>query len=183
MIPLKSPSWCLVQQLSGGIPLEPLYTSYDPEESRTALPAAWITHRGKGAVAVLPCDFFTSCRLNSFLPEIRRFLGRVMRRLYPARPVEICAPSVIDVQMRRRDGVWFLHLLNRSSGVATSPERVIIDEIPPVGPGKILIRGEHPRLTAHWLPEGTPLAVTHTAEGAEITVPSVRIHGAVQVQF
>ena len=57
---------------------------------------------GKGFAAAVPADIFSSYKRHNCLPEARRFMGRVLKRLMPERAIEIEAPTVIEIIFRRK---------------------------------------------------------------------------------
>ena len=140
-----------------------------------------MTRHGRGSVIALPCDYFAAYAKHYYLPEARKFAGRLMKRLIPLRDIEVEAPSVIDVIFRKKDGRLLVHLINRSTGSATSPGKKAIDEIQPVGPITLTFRLEKAPAQALLLPENTPLEIRwdEAAKTATVRVPSVRIHSAV----
>ena len=186
VFPVSSARWGLIRGVKDAEAFEALYASYEPDRSATGCPAAVLTDHGNGRVAALPANFFTAYRKHFFLPEARKFIGRLMARLYPVRDIEVTAPSVIDVMFRRKDGALLIHLLNRSTGSATSPDRKMIDEIPPVGPIELRVRCEDIPAAVTLLPgaEELPFHWSPDQRGgiARITVPPVRIHAAVSVR-
>lgn len=184
--PLASSKWGLGTAIPGAAGAEELFASYVPEESATGLAAFCMKRHGRGIAAAIPADFFTGYFRHYCLPEARRFLGRVLKRLLPERAVEVEAPTVVDVMFRRKNGCLLIHLLNRSSGIATCPNRVMIDEIPPVGPVTLRIRLEtrpasvrvlpaDREIDYEWLPSG------EKAGSVLVTVPSVRILETVKI--
>ena len=50
------------------------------------------------------------------------------------------APACIDLAVRRKDDAVIIHLLNRLSGIPNQPNNGVIDEIPKVGPLRVLAR-------------------------------------------
>ena len=142
---------------------------------------------GRGMAAAIPADLFAGYVHHYCLPEARCFLGRVLKCLLPERAVEVEAPTVVDVMFRRKDGSLLFHLLNRSSGIATCPNRVMVDEIPPVGPVTLLIRLEARPASIRMLPADREIDYEWLSSGekagnALVTGPSVRILEMVAVR-
>jgi hypothetical protein len=73
--------------------------------------------------------------------------------------------------------------VNRSTGIPSLPHAGIVDEIPPVGPVTITVRGKPPRRVRAAF-ENAPLAVSRPRGSAplRIRVESVRIHEAVVLE-
>ena len=182
VFPVTSAQWGLLKKLDPAAqPLEHIFDNYIRENSRVDLPAAVMTRHGRGSVIALPCDYFAAYANHYYLPEARKFAGRLMKRLIPLRDIEVEAPSVIDVIFRKKDGRLLVHLINRSTGSATSPGKKAIDEIPPVGPVTLTFRLSKAPAQALLLPENTPLEIRwdEATKTAVVRVPSVRIHSAV----
>ncbi|MBO4344847.1 MAG: alpha-L-fucosidase [Victivallales bacterium] len=186
VFPVSSRTWGLVREVDTSIaePLEHIYDGFIKENSKTDCPAAVLTRRGRGTVISIPCDYFTAYERHYYLPEARKFIARLMKRLIPVRDIEVQAPTVIDVILRKKNGCLLVHLLNRSTGSATAPAKKAIDEIPPVGPVTVTFRLHKSPVQATLLPEDTPLAIEwdSQAKTATVTVPSVRIHSTVRLQ-
>ena len=186
VFPVSSRAWGLVSDIDTAFaePLERIYDGYIRENSKTDCPAAVMTRRGKGTIVSIPCDYFSAYARHYYLPEARKFIARLMKRLIPVRDIDVQGPSLIDVILRRKDGALLVHLLNRGTGTSTSPEKKAIDEIQPVGPVTVTFRLPKPPAKATLLPEGAPLALEwdEQAKAATVTVPSVRIHSTVRIQ-
>jgi hypothetical protein len=108
-----------------------------------------------------------------------------MKELYPVRDIEVKSPSMIDVMFRQKEGVRLIHLLNRTSGSATSESRKMVDEIYPIGPVELQIRCAEKPESIKLLPENSMLDFQWTPDTdggiASVTVSSVHIHCAVAV--
>lgn len=186
VFPVSSAVWGLVRKLDAAVAesFEAIYSSYIPESSATGCPAAVITKRGKGLIASIPSDYFIAYINHYSLPEARRFIGRIMRRLIPVRDIEVKAPTLVDVLFRKKDGSKIVHLLNTSSGIVNNGNwRRAIDEIQPLGPVTLQFRLPTAPSQAILLPDNKPLQISWNAERgiAEVTVPFVHIHCAVQI--
>ena len=182
VFPVTSSRWGLMKKLAPDAqPIENIFDNYIRENSRVGLPAAVLTRHGRGSVIALPCDFFAAYANHYYLPEARKFIGRLMKLLIPLRDIGVEGPSLIDVIFRKKDGRLLVHLMNRSTGSATSPCKRSVDEIQPVGPVTVTTRLYQEPPQAILLPENTPLDVQWDAENktASVTVPYVRIHSAV----
>ena len=184
VFPLGSPKWGLLKTAPEAQRFGELYSSYIPEESATGYPAAVIVRHGKGFAAALPADFFAGIKRHYFFPEARRFMGQLMKVLYPQREIEVDAPTVIDVMFRQKDNALQIHLINRSTGVATTPERRVIDEIPVIGgisltikrmtkPAQVVLQPEGRELSYEWVPAENIGGVMRIKD------LEVRIHSAV----
>ena len=201
VFPLASPSgWGLVDRLADGAEaFGALFASYDPEDSATGLPAGVVMRhcagahcadarleQGAGSAAAVPAEFFAGWARHYYLPAARDFMARLVREIMPERAVEVEAPAVMDVMFRRKGDALLVHLLNRSTGIATHPDRRMVDEIPAVGPVRLRARLASRPQSVRLLPEGRALEYVWTEGGrdgiAEIAIDSVRIHSAVEIK-
>lgn len=183
VFPVESTKWGLGTAAADAQGAENLFLSYDSENSsaKTDKIAFCMKAHGKGFAAAVPADIFSSYKRHCCLPEARRFMGRVLRRLMPERAIEVEAPTVIDVMFRRKDGKLYIHLGNRSSGIAFNPERRMIDEIQPVGPVILRVRQDKAPAAVRLMPAGCAADWRYENGIAVITVPSVHIMESVEV--
>ncbi len=143
--------------------------------------AATVASFGKGRVAAVygpvSLAFF-----RSHHPGLRRFIGELSDRLFPAPLVKVDAAPTVDIALRRAaDGRLTLHLLNRSNFPV--PDRYsFIDSVPPVGPVKVSLRLESPPKHVLWLPKARRLKWTWNDGSLRVTIPSVEIHGILVVE-
>lgn len=143
--------------------------------------AASIIGHGKGKIAAvygpIGLVFF-----RSHHPYLRRFIGDVVKRLFPDPAVTVEAPARVDVALRRtKTGKLCLHLLNLAN-MPTSDRYGIIDDIPSVGPINVTIKLPAQPKAVRWVPdEGAPK--WSWANGVlSATLPSLHIHGALVVE-
>lgn len=189
VFPLSSRQWGLGTAAADACGAETIYTSFEAEESATEWQAFFMKRHGRGWAAGIPAEIFSDYPRHFCMPELRAWVGRAMKRLLPERRIEVEAPTVIDVLFRQRQALWYVHLLNRSTGVATQPERKVIDEIPSVGPVTLRLRLSAPPIGIRLLPENTSLACEwQPGEGesdgiAVVVVPAVWIHETVEIQI
>lgn len=184
VFPVASEKWGLGTAGSEALGAEKVFSSCDAEESSsdTGRIVFCMKAHGKGVAGAVPADIFSSYQRHGFLPEARRFMGRVLKRLMPSRFIEVEAPAVIDVQFRRRDGKLYVHLGNRNSGIGFNPERRMIDEIAPVGPVALKVHLEREPVSVRLMPSGRRADWHYDNGAAVVTVPSVHIMESVEVQ-
>jgi hypothetical protein len=176
-----STSWALVKPLTARA-LGVLGETPSLDEKLLPNPCAVVNRVGKGAVAWIPFDVFRDFHRNRY-PLLREFIRTVTRSLGARFEVQVSAPSCVDVILRRKGARRIVHLVNRASGLPTLPNSGAIDEIPPVGPVTIVVRGPGVPRSARLAFETGALVVRRSGQGAQalvrITVPRVRIHAAV----
>ena len=184
VFPVSSEKWGLGVAAADAEGTEKLFTTWDPENpaSATGKIAFCMKAHGKGFAAAIPANIFSSYPHHYFLREARAFMGRVLKRLMPERAIDIEAPTVIAAMFRRKNGKLYIHLCNRSSGIAFNPERRMIDEIPPVGPVTLHLHLAKAPAAVRLMPSGKDAECHYENGVATVTVQSVHIMESVEVQ-
>jgi hypothetical protein len=179
-VALYSDLWRLVKP-KGARSLGTIGTSDLLNDRLLPHPAATLHKVGAGAVAYIPAGVFRDFDKNRY-PLTREFIRGVARALMGRLPIEVDAPTCIDVALRRKGGNIIIHLLNRASGIPNRPNNGAIDEIPPVGP--VLIRIKQPVRPARvrLAFEKTDMSWKHAAGAVRIRLAQVRIHAAVVIE-
>ncbi len=142
--------------------------------------AATTVDHGQGKIAAVygpvALDFF-----RSHHPYLRRFIGDLVKPLFPNPAVMLDAPPCLDVALRRTPtGELALHLLN-TANMPTSSRYGVIDHVPPVGPIGIKLRVPSKPKTVRWVPDGGKLDWSWQRGTLSVTLPSVHVHGVVLV--
>jgi hypothetical protein len=177
-VPLYSESWRLVKakkaRILGHIGKTPLL------DETLSFPAATINRVGKGKVVYIPANLFRDFDRNRFVLT-REFLGEVTRQLVGKLPIMIKAPTCVDVALRKKGKQTIIHLVNRLSGIPNQPNNGAIDEIPPIGPVKVMIkRSKKPQSVT--IPLGKKEVMWRYVKGTvTVTLPAVHIHEAIVI--
>jgi hypothetical protein len=143
--------------------------------------AATINHDGQGQIGAvygpLPSVYF-----RTHHHALRRFIGEVMRQLFPDPAVRVNAPSCVDIALRSTPkGKLSLHLLNLAE--AQRAERFInTDYIPTVGPVEVQLRVADKPKRVRWVPEGRRLKWSWEDGTLTVTLPVLHIHGVLVVE-
>jgi hypothetical protein len=179
-----SASWALVRP-ERARSLGALGATPSLEEQLLPHPCAVLNRVGRGAVAWIPFDVFRDFERNRY-PLLREFIRSVTSSLSARLQVQVKAPSCVDVILRRKGARRIVHLVNRASGVPTLPNSGAVDEIPPVGPVVITMRGPDAPRSARLAFETGDISMERHGRGSKawmrITVPRVNIHAAVVLQ-
>ena len=185
--PIYSEQWGLMKTNASGRPFAALGNSPARGERLTGHPAAVFARYGRGMVAYMPAEVFRFYQKNNY-PDTRKFVGEVMKRLFPKPQVSVDAPVGVEFVARRRDGRLLLHFINRASGNPTRPRQGMIEEIPPLGPVRLSIRLERePRKVTWHFEDSAVLAWQWRSEKGDVggrldvTIAKVEIHGVLQV--
>ncbi|MDD5704419.1 MAG: alpha-L-fucosidase [Kiritimatiellae bacterium] len=178
--PVFSDPWRLLK-LQGARSLGRLGQTPLLDERLLPHPAATIHKVGKGQVAYVPCNIFRDFTRNRY-PLTRALIGEVTRALAGRLPIEVQAPTAIDVILRKKRAARIIHLINRSSGIPNQPNNGAIDEIPSVGPVTIRMKlRARPRTVRLKLEKGR-IQSRFVLGMLTVTVPLVHIHAAVMVE-
>jgi hypothetical protein len=183
-VPVFSAEWRLIKTTTaktlGALGRTPLV-----DEQVLPNPAAIVNKVGRGLVAYIPANVFRDFAHNRY-PLTRAFLTETMRAVAGKQEIEVEAPTAIDVVLRQKDGVRYIHFLNRASGLPNQSNNGAIDEIPAMGPITVRMRLDRkPTSVGLVLEEGQIGKTTKTVKGGvllEVTIPSVRIHAALTVK-
>ena len=148
----------------------------DPEQ-----PVITVARRGKGRVVAIHGAFFRNYFAMHF-PRIRACFEDIVDSLDIDWTVELAAPSWIEVICRRQNGALMVNLLNRGSGETLSPQRTIVEDLPPVEMVTVAVRAANPPSSVVLEPDGTPLPWTYADKIIAVTLPAIRIHDIVAIR-
>lgn len=132
--------------------IEERFPTYD--STRDGKCAATVNRFGGGAIAGIygPIGAVFAA---THAPAIRRFVKRVMERLFqPA--VEVEGPPTVEVSLRKKNGKLLVHLGN-CTAMQVAADYAAMDFVPPVGPLRVTLKlpAKPRRVTLE--PEGQPL--------------------------
>ena len=147
--------------------------------------AATMVNHGKGKIGAvygpIPTLYF-----NGHHPFLRRFVGDIVKQLFPNPLVQTDAPACVDIALRTTpQGQLSVHMLNLSN-VPVSKRRPFSEYVPSIGPITVRIRVDLEPAAVTLEPGGTRLEWSYTkAETGsyiDVKVPSLHIHGAVVIR-
>lgn len=159
------------------VPFGLMYDGFDT--NTTPEPAAAITELGKGKIAGIFMSMGKYYRdTQTSIP--RKFLQRVIRELFPTPAVEVTGSSFIEVVLAKKAGKTVVHLIN-TAGHADNARVYIFDEVPPVGPLRVVVRQDEAPRRVSLEPAGTDLEFSYEDGAVTVTVPRVDVHAMVVV--
>ena len=153
----------------------------EPELEDPQQPIVTACRRGKGRVVAIHGDYFRNYFAMHF-PRIRAHFDDLVAGLDIEWTVELAAPSWIEVVCRRQDGALMVNLLNRGAGETLSPQRTIVEELPPVEMVTVAVRAARPPSSVVLEPDGAPLPWTYADGIIGITLPAIRTHDIVAIR-
>jgi len=179
-VPLFSARWRLVRP-SQAKSLAPLGRSPLLDDELLPNPAATLNRFGRGRVAYVPADILRDFNRNR-CPLTRSFVGEIVRALWSRRDFQCDAPACVDVVLRRKGGKKIIHLVNRSSGIPNAPNNGVVDEMPRVGPVRIVVRSpQRPRRVTLAFEKGD-LSWKWASGRLTVSLATAHIHVAVVVE-
>ncbi len=145
-----------------------------------ACPAASIATHGKGRIAAIYFNFGDQYAQSS-TATARRFLGALVRRLFPTPIVEVAGSQFVDVTVNRIGGKLAVNLVN-TAGPHDVPTVAVFDEIPPVGPLNVTIRTGKKPSSVTLQPAGAKLDFDFTDGCVRLVLPQLAIHDIIVVE-
>ncbi|MCX6577287.1 MAG: hypothetical protein NTV82_12955 [Candidatus Aminicenantes bacterium] len=143
--------------------------------------AATLTDFGKGKIGAvygpLAGIFF-----KSHHPYLRKFIGDIVKELFPEPAVFVDGPATVDIALRTtKSGRLSLHLLNRSN--LPLPDRYnFTDFIPAVGPLTVKIKTAKKPQKVTLAPEGPSLQWDWKSGLLSAVVPRIHVHSVIVVE-
>jgi hypothetical protein len=139
-----------------------------------------MTNCGKGKIGAVYGPL-AEIFFKSHHPYLRKFIGDIVKELFPEPAVLADGPAVVDVALRTtKSGRLSLHLLNRSN--LPLPDRYnFTDFIPAVGPLTVKIKIAKKPQKVTLAPEGLSLQWDWKSGLLSAVVPRVHIHCIVVV--
>ena len=108
-------------------------------------------------------------------------VDELVTRLDIAWMAEVEAPARLEVILRRKDGKLLVNLINRGAGEMLSPQRVIVDELPPVHDVVVRLRCAQRPQSVTIVPEEPEIDWSYADGRVTVRVPRVDIHSVVVV--
>jgi len=112
-------------------------------------------------------------------PRLRRFIDTLVRGLNIEWTVRLEGPPWAELIAREKDGAFMLNIVNRGAGETLSPNRTILDELPPLTDLTLYVRRDSPPREVRLLPSRVDLPWTYADGELRIRVPLVHIHEVV----
>ena len=179
VVPVSGP-WQPVTPMAGTEVWTRRLKQQEPDKDVTD--QAVITRRlvGEGAVVAVHGPLFRDYFLGHY-PLLRRFIDGLVGRLGIPWLVTVEAPPRLELILRRKGKRLLVNLVNRGAGEALGPNRVIVEELPPVEGITLQIRQEGQPASVTEVPGDKPLEWWYTGGMLTVRVPRVDIHSVVVV--
>jgi hypothetical protein len=136
---------------------------------------------GKGAVVAVYGPVFRNYYL-AHSPALREWIGNLLDGLGIGWLGEVKGPPHLEMVLRQKDGKLLVNLLNRGSGETLSPNRVIVEEVPPVEHVVVRLRRVGAPKSVTMVPSDVHVDWTYKGGWVTLNVPRVDIHRVVVVE-
>lgn len=159
------------------------YRLLEQEPQKDAIHQVVVTRRavGQGSIVAVHGPIFRDYQRGHY-PPLRRFVKDLVDRMEIQWAMSVEAPARLEVILRRKDGRLMVNLLNRGAGEMLSPNRVIVEELPPIIDVTLSLLSAQKPASIRLEPGGAPLDWTYKNGIVLITVPCVAIHDIVVVE-
>jgi hypothetical protein len=164
----------------------PMHGQVDEERPEPAgFPAAIVRKLGKGRAVHVATGVFAHYKTFGD-PQILRWLGEILQQLDPRPFLTTDAPSWVDLSLRRKCTSLLIHLVNQNPGrdvAKLGTDDTWVDEIPEVGPFKLMLRLPVAPGRVTWQPGHHRLAAAWRHGELTVKVPPFKIHGCVTLDL
>lgn len=165
---------------------KPLLAS-SPPGSYTGYPMITLNKFGKGKVAYIACDVFSSYILkNQWI--IKHIIKNILNIILPEKLVEVDAPAGVEVVLAEQGGKKLIHLINHYGERPFSPwpfgdNNALTENIIPIHDIMVKVKCEENPIKIKLEPEGRELEWKRDGEMITILVPKLEIHSCIVIEF
>ena len=174
--------WRRIKPHDGVEVLARLNRGQQPDGSADGLPAVTRRPLGAGSVTAVHGPLFASY-FQTHYPLLRRFIARLIEQLNVDWTVTAAASPRLEIVQRRQSRRYLVHLLNRGAGETLSPNRTIIEELPPVEDIRLTMRCPRPPESVSLHPARTEIVWSHQDGQLKIQVPKIAIMETLVIDF
>jgi hypothetical protein len=167
-------------QLKGAKSLAPLLNTQEPKRGDTGSPAATLVKYGKGKIAAIYGPIGTVYGDYRY-PRIRSFVGQVLKSLTGTMPVEIDAPTWVQLTVRQRPGQTIVHLINTATTQPLSPVNPYVEDVQPTGPITVRVQCAARPASVTLSPDAAGLTWKWSKGVLTATIDSLYIHNALVI--
>jgi hypothetical protein len=159
------------------------YRLTQQEPRKDVTDQAVVTRRplGTGAILAVHGPIFRNYGLGHYL-TLRRYFGDLFGGLGIPWAATVEAPARLEMILRQKEGKMLVNLINRGAGETLSPDRVIVEDLPPVENVVIRVRRERPPKSVSVVPADLKIAWAYRDGVVKINIPRVEIHRVVVVE-
>lgn len=177
-IGIQSP-WAVVQPTTAAVLVHGMSDS-EPGKDDDEVAAITVRTVGDGRIVAIHGPLFREY-YQTHCPRLRRYLKALITGFAIPWEVELQAPPQLELVVRRAGASLLCHLLNRGVGEMTYPQRVIVEDVPPLRDVTLLVRRAEDPVRVTLQPAGQPLHWTRHGDRLRIVVPEVGLHDIVEI--
>jgi len=156
-------------------------TQQEPKKDVTN--QAVVTKRplGTGAILAVHGPIFRNYGLGHYV-TLRRYLGDLVGGLGISWAATVEAPAHLEMILRQKEGKLLVNLINRGAGETLSPNRLLVEELPPIENVVVRIaRAQRPQ-SVSVVPADLKIDWSYQDGLVKVNVPRVEIHRVVVVE-
>jgi len=136
---------------------------------------------GAGSIVAVHGPIFQDYYRGHY-PDLRLFIDGLVERLGIDWMAELDAPARLELVLRRKEGKLVMNLINRGAGEMLSPQRVIVDELPPVPNATARVRHQARPASVTVVPADPPINWTYADGLVTLGLPRVDVHSVIVIE-
>jgi len=175
-----SGAWQPVQPAPGTSVLAYRLAQQEPDKDTTGQAIAMQRPVGSGSIISVHGPVFRDYFLGHY-PLLRQLIGGLVARLDIAWEVTVEAPPRLEMIARRKESRLVINLVNRGAAEALSPNRVIVEEVPPVTDVVLRIRRDSAPQSVSVVPDQPAAKWEFSGGMLTVRVSRVAIHSAIVI--
>jgi len=194
--PIDSVTYLQVEECAVGLlgPWQPV-TPYDgtevwdcrleeqePNKDRTAQPIVTRRAVGKGQIVAVHGPLFETYFLGHS-PLLRRYIAELVSRMAIPWLVNMQASPRLEMVLRHKADRLMINLINRGAAETLSSNRVMVEELTPVGLLTLQVRATIPPEAVSLIPSGLPVDWQWANGWLTIQIPQIEIHEVVVIDW
>ena len=175
------PVWQPVTPASGTEVLMRRLNQQEPGKDITDQVVATKRAVGKGAIVAVYGPVFRNY-FAGHSPALREWIGNLLDGLGIRWIAEVKGPPHLEMVLRQKNGKLVVNLLNRGSGETLSPNRVMVEELPPIQHVVVRVRRDGSPRSVTMVPPDLNIDWSYRDGWLTVNVPRVDVHRVVVVE-
>jgi hypothetical protein len=153
------------------------------EPLRDVTDQAVVTRRelGKGAIVAVHGPLFRNY-YSDHAPSLREFIGNLVDSLGIPWAATLEGPPQLEMILRQKNGKLLVNLINRGSGETLSPNRVTVEELPPIENVLVRMRRERAPKSVTVVPPDVKISWSYKNGLLTVKLPQVDIHRVLVIE-
>ncbi len=175
--------WRLTKNAGDAVEVEPILTGREVGKSakRSNYHAAVVNKYGDGYIACIFGSLF-GCYADSHYPGARRFVKKIISKMNITGLVGIDAPLALNISLREKNNMIFIHFINLGSNKPLSPDNAYIEDVPACGPVNVVIEIDCKPKLVYLAPSCDPVFWVYEQNQLTVKVSSVGIYDILVIE-